>query len=468
MRNVLNFALLTMLSVLLAGTSFAQNVAYNGKLQIGFGDQDNVTGFPSNNAIPICAGGGPLLNPGTVGTTLGTLHVNARGTAVPGVGGALVFNAANGSTVGGAQEYQNNTCVVSIPGFANPRLRSRTQVGAAAWPGKKGPFTTMISTAPVPTNPTATYMLSAGNGNTQAATVTTWTTMATPSAAPVAYTGSAISTSIPFHGPGNGVARIQPGAARFGGGVPYSGGGGVQLGINFETTKPGGTVLVPGDYGFVPYANGFLPTDPQLFGTDAKGINIGGQITTQVYTTGLTYTVGLLNGRQDNTYAARTPGGSTKDAHGAILTVGGGNTNTPMGTFMLGTVTLDCSLGICPQVISPVAFTGAFYEWTTGAVTATDKVGDFTSIQRATGFDVAVATSTAVAGETRRLQLVAPWSATIRPVGPFGLPVPTLGFGGLSILSLNIIPVPEPGTLAMLGFGVAGLVGLGAARRRNS
>ena len=258
-------------------------------------------------------------------------------------------------------------------------------------------------------------------------------------------------------GTGLGVERIQPGAARFGGGIPFSGGGGVQLGINFTTKQPGGTVLVPGDYGIVLYANGFLPTDPQIFGTDAKGVNILNRITTPVYGpltgTTLTYDVGQINGRQDLTYAARTPGGTTKDLQGAIRTLGGGNT-----------VTVGPG-GPAPAIISPVAFTGLFGEWTTGSVTHTDKVGDFTTIRRASGSDSALSADPNNA--TRRLQVVAPWAATIRPVGPFGLPIPNLGFGGIASLTVDVIPAPEPGTIAMLGFGVMGLVGLGAARRRN-
>ena len=455
MRKTLNFALLALLSVLVAGPSFAQAVAYSGKLQIGFGDQDNASGFRSNNAIPICAGLGALVNPGTIGTTLGTLLLNAQGTGAAGVGGALTFNAVGGST-GGAQEKDNSTCNVAIPGFANPRLRSRTQVGAAHFPGRKGPFTTMLNTAPTPATPTATYMLAAGGGNPQATSVTTWTTMATGSAPAVNFTGNAYEGSIPFFGLGLGVQRVQPAAARFGGGIPFSGGGGLQLGVNFTTMQPGGTVLVPGDYGIVLYANGFLPTDPQVFGTDAKGVNILNRVTTPVYGpltgTTLTYTVGLINGRQDLTYAARTPGGSTKDQQGFIRTLGGGNTNTPAATPG-------------PAIVSPVAFTGLFGEWTTGSVTHTDKVGDFTTIRKASGFDTALTADPN--GATRRLQVVAPWAATIRPVGPFGLPIPNLGFGGIASMTVDVIPAPEPGTIAMLGFGVMGLVGLGAARRRN-
>jgi len=453
MRKSFYFAVLALLTVLLAAPSFAQNVAYSGKLQIGFGDQDNTvaTGARTNNAIPICAGN-PAANPVSIapaGTTLGTLIVNGRANQVgSGPGAALTFDAVS-PTAGGAQEYDNSTCNVAIPGFANPRLRSRTQVGAAHWPGRKGDFFATIATAPTPATPTATYMVSAGGGND--------------------FVGNTLTTSVPFFGIGQGSERIVKGPQVFGGGIPFSGGGGVQLGVNFATVTPGGQTLAPGDYGLVLYANGFLPTDPQVFGTDFKGVAILNGITPSIPTS---YPAGLLVGRQDNQYAARTPGGTTRDQQGAIRTVGGGNTVTPFGTFMTMGLTADCVTGIpfpCPQIISPVAFSGVFFEWTTGTVTHTDQGGDFETIRTAMGFDVAVSPGMAVGGETRRLQLVSPWAASIRTVGPFGLGalLPSLEFGGVAIFNTNIIPVPEPGTLAMLGFGIAGLVGLGAARRRN-
>jgi len=422
-----------------------QAVTYTGKLQIGFGDQDNVTGFRSNNSFPICAGGGVIVNPGTIGTTLGTLVINAIGAASPGVGGALTFNAV-GAGHGGAQQHDVATCKVAIPGFANPRLRSRTQSGSAHFPGRKGLYTSNIVDAPIPAMPTATYMLSAGGGNTQVPTVATWTTMATGAAPPVSFVGSAVEATLPFWDAGLGIQRVQPGPARYGGGVPYSGSAGVQVGINFTSSLPISTPLLPGDYGIVRYANGYVPFGPQFFGTKAKDVNIVSRVTELVYgplpTTTLTYTHALIAGRQNGTFAARTPGGSTHNAHGAILTHNGGNTASPVG------------VGGIP-IISPIAFTGVFGEWTTGAVTHTDRVGDFTTVRKAAGFDISTAT---VHGATRRLQVVSPFSARIQPLGPFGLPVPALGFGGIASMTINVIPAPEPGAITMLSIGSIALL----------
>jgi hypothetical protein len=526
-QNTLLSLLTALAALLLAAPGSAQvtpGVVYSGKLQIGFSDQDNTspTGQRSNNAIPICAGYAPS-NPVSTkpaGTTLGTLIVNgSAGAPSVGVGAPLTFGAIGGShgLSGGAQEFTNNTCNVAIPGFANPRLRSRTQVGAAHWPGRKGKFlpgsvytnsagTAMVGFADgaVPATPTATYMVSAGGGNTSMtpsgspATVpynfnvtevrtfnntnmttgggTSMTTSMTSTVQNLA--GSGQVATIPFFNAGGGFQIVNPGGASFGGGVPFSGGGGVQLGVNFTVVGPTGMTLVPGDYGQVLYAEGFLPTDPQVFGTDAKGISILNPAAGYIPPT-FTPTLNLVIGRQDLSYAARTPGGSTKDMQGQIRTVGGG-INTPsgmVGTFMLPVgpstfLTADCASGVpfpCPAIISPVAFTGQFGEYTTGTIQHVDQVGDFVTIRTAMGADNAVVPSAGNGNATRNLQLVAPWSASIKTVGAFGLTalLPALGFGGVSILDLNIIPVPEPGTLAMLGFGVLGLAGLGATRRSN-
>ncbi len=330
----------------------------------------------------------------------------------------------------------------------------------------------MISTAPLPTT-IPTYMVSAGGGNRNPVTVNTWTTTIRAGASSVMHFGSAFSGSAPFLG-GNARVRIQPGPLRFGGGVPFSGRGGMQLGINFCTSCFPGK-LMPGDYGFISYANGFLPIDPQVFGTDAKGAHIVDQLTDTRITPNYTNPIGLIHGRQNATFAARTPGGTTQYMSGAILTVGGGNTVTPSGTFMgfhwwpTSSITYDCVAAIpapCPGVVSEVAHTGWFNEWTTGAVTWTDMFGDFWTIRRAEGYDVAVNPSTAVSGETRRIQLVSPWGAAVRPVGPFSLPVPWLAFGGVAILELRVIPVPEPSGAWLLLVGAIGFSGSKSARRR--
>lgn len=405
-------------SFLVAAPSFAQTVQYTGSLMIGFGDSDNPTDL-ANNAIPICAHTGP--NP-FAPQTFGSLAV--YGQAEQTAGGALTFSGHGigggpqaGSGRGGSEVKVNATCNVVVPSFLNPRFRSRTQVGAAKWPSVKGAFAGSGTTA-TPTA-TPTYMVSAGNGN-----------------------AAAFATVVPFYGV-NGQVAVVPGANNFGGGIPFQGGGGVQLALNTTTmTALGGTLMT---FGVADYVNGFLPTDPQLFGTDAKGAFNNAATTT--------FPNGLIVGQAEN-MALRTPGGTTIDQQGAIQTLFGGNTGTqatPAG----------------PLLQSPAQFDGAFFEWTTGMVQHTDMVGDFVTIRTATGYDFAPATSTAPLGTTRKLQLVSPWSASIALQGPFGFPVPDLGFGGLAVLTLDITPAPEPGTIALLGFGVAGLAGLGAMRRRN-
>ncbi len=66
-------------AVLVASAASAQNVAYTGSLRIGMSDADNTIGFPFNNAIPLCAGQGPLVNPGTVGTLSSNLPRQCTG-----------------------------------------------------------------------------------------------------------------------------------------------------------------------------------------------------------------------------------------------------------------------------------------------------------------------------------------------------------------------------------------------------
>ena len=77
--------LVALLFVGVVPLAFAQPVALVGKLHIGFGDDNNqITGFPgSNNALPKCAGLGPLVNTGAAGTTQGTLLIAAVGSAAP-------------------------------------------------------------------------------------------------------------------------------------------------------------------------------------------------------------------------------------------------------------------------------------------------------------------------------------------------------------------------------------------------
>lgn len=425
-------------SVLMALPAMAQDVNYIGTLRIGFGDTDQGTDHTSNNAVPVCAATNVFAP-----QTFGTLDVYGLAANGPtgGKGSPLTFSGHGigggpqaGSGRGGAEVKVNATCNVSIPPFANPRLRSRIQVGAAKWPGVRGGF-----------------QLTA-NGNTGANPQTTPTTTPTYMIGANLGNASAFDISIPFYPPGLGGVSVVPGTQNYGGGIPFQGGGGVQLGLNTTTMTTAGMALMT--FGLVPYVNGFLPTDPQLFGTDAKGVYNGASATNAI-------SDGLIIG-QANAMSLRSPGripplftlpATTINQQGFVVTTGMGVTATGAGA----------------PLQSPAQFDGAFFEWTTGMVQHTDAAGDFPTARTATGYDRdgANLTGSLPLGTTRQLQLVSPWSASIALTGIFAFPVPDLGFGGLAELTLDIIPSPEPGSMALIGFGVAGLMGLGAMRRRN-
>lgn len=419
----------TTASLLFAGPVMAQTVVqYTGSLMIGFGDSDNPTDL-ANNAVPICAVNGNPFAPATFGSL--PVYGRANQTAA----GALTFSAhgrGDGagpqveSLKGGAEVRVAATCNVQVPPFLNPRLRSRIQAAAEIFPGIRGPVVgTVMGVYITPTPMIApTWMVGPGQGN--------------------AHPGAVLNTPIPFFA-GNGAVRITKGANNYGGAIQYQGGGGVQLGINTTIMTPGGATLMT--FGVARYVNGFLPTDPSYFGTGAKG-KIGPGATTM-------FPNGLILGNQ-RTMALRTAGGATINAQGKIVTLLGGNTQTPMGG---------------PALRSPVNFQGAFFEWTTGMVQHTDMVGDFVTIRTATGFDKHppfTIMDPAPYNTTRKLQLVSPWSASIKKAGPFGLPVPQLGFGGVAVLNLDITPAPEPGTVAMVGLGALGVAGLARLRRRSA
>ncbi len=421
----------TTASLLIAGLHARQGMAqtvvqYTGSLMIGFGDSDNPTDL-ANNAIPICAVNGNPFAPATFGSL--PVYGRANQTAA----GALTFSAhgrGDGagpqveSLKGGAEVRIAATCNVQVPPFLNPRLRSRIQAAAEIFPGIRGDWAGTFMTPTPMVAPT--WMVGPAQGNS--------------------FAGAVLNTPIPFYA-GNGAVRITKGANNYGGAIQYQGAGGVQLGINTTIMTGGGMTLMT--FGVARYVNGFLPTDPTVFGTDATG-KFGPGATTM-------FPNGLIAGQQ-RTMALRTPGGATINAQGKIVTLLGGNTVTPMGAGG-------------PALRSPVNFQGAFFQWTTGMVRHTDMVGDFVTIRTATGFDRQppfTIMDPAPYGTTRKLQLVSPWSASIRKVGPFGLPVPNLGFGGVAVLNLDITPAPEPGTVAMVGLGALGVAGLARLRRRSA
>jgi hypothetical protein len=424
-------------TVAVAAPAVAQNVRlYKGTLQIGFGDPENQTlppgGTPepdlANNGVPACANANPFL-PATMAT------VNVHGYVDEGAGAAprsLMFDkhapvnwAAQSG--GGMAPIVNSTCIVQFPPWlANNVLRSRVQQGAQVWPGNA-------------LNAGATAFTTGAGGGT--------VSDGGGVPAPVVYNQT-------FYGAVGGQIEMVPGPNNFGGGVPVNGGGAVQLGINLARTN--GTGMALETFGIIPYVNALLPTGPAAYGTDGRG-------GPAQHLTG----IGIGN---PYTWVGRTPG-----PMGQASTI----PLTPNGGWQQGAPRI---IQVAPGVFLPLTtkgdFRGLFHKWTTGMVKHTDMSGNYTTDRTATGHDWTTmqfpgsVMADPAFGTTRKLQLVSPWSASIkkRGTGPFKTQLaalPDLGFGGLAILTLDVAPVPEPGMLSAIGFGVIGLLGLGAARGRR-
>ena len=419
---------------LVSGSGSAQNVQYSGKLRIGFGDADNLPGVPFDSGFPRC--GREPLTPSAPNRTFETLLVNAVGTQVgTGTGADLIFNAV-GAGQGGAQVKVTGTCQKRLSNAPQGRLRSHSLSTSIRWPSNLGSHMSAMSVMTSPASPMATYRLSAGGG--------------------IAYSGSTLMHVNPVGLTLAGDVTLTKGPNHFGGGAP------VQAARNFNVgilSQP----AAPGDFGSHDYFSGGTRGLPLPIG-DAGMTNI----TIPTAGTLLVNPGGLLIGNTSvgatmtHTYAARTPGGTTQNQHGAIRTLGGGNTVTPSGTVTLFPTPIDCTISTCPKLISPIQHRAALFAWTTGNVRISDLDGIFETIRSASGFDVA---ATGAAGTTRRIQLVSPFSSSFRPFGLWGLPVPRDMVSGVAILTLNVIPVPEPSGFASLVLGVGMLF---LARRRSA
>jgi len=434
-------------SIALATPALAGVVMFKGKVRTGFGTSTNTTDG-ANNGLPACA----PLNGNVYGDNdWGTLH--AQGFATQGTGthptlmikkwapmlatdaGVNLAGYVGGN--GGAFPRYRSTCKIFYPPFIVRLLRSRIQGAGQGWPGASGTF-------------------GQGLGYT--------------------FPGSAVSQTVPFYGTGTtnmGIMAVTKGPRTYGGGVPgvtkgsiiwqnattrsqtgpvaggsgVASGPGVDLGVNVSPWTNGTGIDIM-TYGILKYVNGYLPTGPNALGNDAgtwrtsldpqRLKEFGGQSSHTAKTT------------TGNPFVLRTPG-TALGASGTtvILTV-----PTPgLGTAMV-------------PAYSKMQIRIAAGTLTTGMVYRTDQIGDYTTNRGATGADT---TGLAGAnGTTRRLQLVTPWSANIGGIGNFGLfPLP-LGFGGVQLIDLNIIPmpVPEPGVLLSLGAGAIAMLGLARARKR--
>lgn len=433
-------------AIAFATPALAGVVMFKGKVRTGFGTSTNVTDL-ANNGLPACA----PLNGNVYGDNdWGTLV--AQGFAEQGTGThpTLMFDAyeplldtgagtnlagyAGGN--GGAFPRYRATCKIFYPPFVVRLLRSRIQGAGAGWPGEAG-------------------TLGQGDG--------------------IAYgTASALEQTVPFYGTGAtnmGKQNVWKGVRNYGGAVPqvtkgsivWSGatqpavttgpiagistGPGVQLGINVPpwTTGAGADLAT---FGIRSYINGYLPTGPNaLGGGDATWRTASDPQRLKEWGEQSSHTGKASTG---NAFVLRTPG-TSMGASGTprILTIptpGGGTAMIPAVTS--GQIRIAAG------------------KFTTGRVQHSDMVGDYTTVRSAEGDDLTGLNE--AGGTTRKLQVVTPWSANIGGIGFLGIFPIQLGFGGIAMLDLNIIPMPapEPGFLISLGAGAIALVGMARARRR--
>ena len=438
-----SFALAALALTVMATPAMSQTVSlYRGTLAIGFGDPENLPGGTrvspaqplapdlANNGLPACAKANPYL-PATL-ATLDFFGFATQGTSSPAsvmFGGYAPLNIT--AMTGGGQppitQAGNPGCVILFPPWLGNQLRSRVQQGAQVWPGNA------INAAHTAVTGPAGGTVSAGGG-----------VGVTTSFAPAAFYQTGMT----------GAQAITPGPNNFGGGVPVNNNGAVQLGVNLAFTNGTGQPLAT--FGVQDYAEGFLPSGPAIFGTGGTdtqvpvGVRVSFPYTWRVHTPGPTTT-----NMATTPLAVQLPFTPNLGwSHGATQTLGGGTLLTTPGLFK-----------------------GIFQKWTTGRVFHMDISGMYVTDRTATGHDwttgqFASMGTSAPAGTTRKLQLVTPWSASIqqdltRPWAGLIASLPDFGFGGVAVLSLDLQPAPEPGALSMLAFGAAGLMGLGALRRRS-
>jgi hypothetical protein len=435
-------------SVAIATPALAGVVMFKGKLRTGFGTSTNV-GDGANNGLPVCA----PLNGNVYGDNdWGTLEI--QGFAEQGTGThpslmidrfAPLLDAGAGTNLagyaggnGGAFPRYASTCTVYFPPFIVRLLRSRTQQAGAGWPGAAG-------------------TLAQGNG--------------------AGFTGTAAQQTVPFFGTGAtnlGTMKQTKGARTFGGGVPgltkgsviwqnattinqtgpvaggsgVASGPGVNLGVNVSPWT-NGTGMDLMTYGILPYVNGFLPTGPNaLNGKDGTWRTSMDPQRLKEFGRQSSHTAKTSTGNQFVYRTPGTPGGASGATVILAIPVG------PSGT----TIMLPAYSPIQIRIGAGVATTGMVYR--------TDMVGDYVTNRGATGGDTTGLAG--ASGTTRKLQVVTPWSANIGGIGNFGLfPLP-LGFGGVQVTDLDIIPmpVPEPGVLLSLGAGAIAMLGMARARRR--